>query len=178
MTFECSCPYPSLKEPTQIRSDEPQQDRQSHRRQESAHGLRFPWPGGDLLQIVFFKDEARQRLVKIVHALVRSRTDALVKVACRHLDVAVRLDYQARFLLYESANQTNQASLIHDDVGDCGDLVIIRQRLDLRLRFAEPAQPGFVQLTVDLNLVFVLRVETDGLLHVRSYQYRQPNQFQ
>jgi len=61
----------------------------------------------------------------------------------------------------QSPDQANQPSLIHNNVGKRGQLFVIRQRFDLNLCIPEPVQPGIIQLTMYLDLIPVLRIQTD-----------------
>lgn len=72
------------------------------------------------------------------------------------------------------ADQADQASLIHHDVREGGRFDAVRQRFRADLGFAEPAPPRIVRSTVDLDLVFVLRIQTDVVRHVRSLHYANP----
>jgi len=58
---------------------------------------------------------------------------------------------------------TNQAGLVHDNIGERSHLIVIFQYFDANLNRAKPDQPGIVQLTVDFELVSILRIQTDGL---------------
>jgi len=66
----------------------------------------------------------------------------------------------------QPADQADQPSLIHDDIGERSHPIVIRQYFEANLCLAKPAQPGFVQLTVDFDLVSILRIQTDGLRHI------------
>ncbi len=74
----------------------------------------------------------------------------------------------------QSADQADHPGLIHHDIREGGHLFIICQRFDVNLCLSKPFQPGIVQLTVDFDLVRVLRIQTDGLRHIDSLWHASP----
>ena len=54
-------------------------------------------------------------------------------------------------------DQADQRGLIHDDIGEGGYMAVICQCFSMNFRFANPAQPGVIQLTIDLDLIEILR---------------------
>jgi hypothetical protein len=68
----------------------------------------------------------------------------------------------------QSPDQANQPSLIHDDIGEGGQLVIINQYFNMSFHFSKSAQPAVIQLTTNFDLISILRIQTNGLRHIRS----------
>jgi len=68
----------------------------------------------------------------------------------------------------QSPDQANQPGLIHDDIRERSHLAIIDQYFSMSFRFPKPPQPGVIQLTSYFDLIPILRIQTDGLWHIRS----------
>ena len=65
----------------------------------------------------------------------------------------------------------DQPGLIRDDIGEGCDLAVVDQRIDLSVHFSKPAQPRIIQPAENLDFILILRIQTDGLRHIRpSYQ--------
>jgi hypothetical protein len=56
----------------------------------------------------------------------------------------------------QSPDQANQSGLIHEDIGDRGHLAVIGQCFNMDFCFSKPIQPGWVQLTMDFDLITAL----------------------
>ena len=67
----------------------------------------------------------------------------------------------------QSPDQADQPGLIHDDIGERCYLATIRLYFGMSFRFSKPAQPGVVRLTINFDLIPILRIQTDGLRHIR-----------